>query len=202
MGRPKVHDAGLRDALLARAGRLVAEKGAPALSLRALAAAEKTSTTAVYSLFGGKPELLAALFEASFSGFGAAQRAVEQTGDTASDLLRLGVAYWDWAQANPHLFAIMFGGALAGFEPDPQQAAAANATIEPLAGAVRKGVDTGVLAGDVEMITLTLWSAVHGATALSLSECGPADREQWRPVLEATTAAAIRGWLAAPLLTT
>lgn len=197
-----MHDAGLRDALLTRAGQMVAAGGVQGLSLRALAAAEKTSTTAVYSLFGGKPELLGALFEASFSSFGAAQRAVEQTGDTGADLLHLAIAYLDWAQANPHLFAIMFGGALAGFEPDQQQATAAIATIEPLSGAVRAGVESGVLAGDVELITLSLWAVVHGATALSLSECGPTDREQWRPVLEATTAAAIRGWLVTPVVTT
>src|SRR3954470_13626600 len=103
MARPRVHDENLRSPLLGAAGRLVTENGIAALSLRALAAEAGTSTTAVYSLFGGKPALIGALFEESFSSFGASQRAVPITGDAVTDLTALGGAYWRWARRHPHL---------------------------------------------------------------------------------------------------
>src|ERR1700712_810077 len=148
MARPRVHDENLRSRLLEHAGRLVTERGMAALSLRALAAEAGTSTTAVYSLFGGKPALLGALFEESFSSFGASQEAVPVTGDTVTDLLALGRAYWSWAREYPHLYSVMFGQALGGFVCTPEQAATAEATIEPLAGVVRTAVEDGTMLGN------------------------------------------------------
>src|SRR3954469_7471977 len=104
MARPRVHDENLRSQLLETAGRLVTEEGIAALSLRTLAAKAGTSTTAVYSLFGGKPALLGALFEESFTSFGKSQRAVPITGDALTDLTALGRAYWRWARRHPHLY--------------------------------------------------------------------------------------------------
>src|ERR1700712_2746109 len=148
MARPRVHDDNLRSQLLDHAGRMVAERGMGALSLRALAAEAGPSTPAVYSLFGGKPALFAALFVESFTSFGAAQQAVPVSGDTVTDLLGLGHAYWAWARRNPHLYAVMFGQALGGFVCTPAEAATAEATIGPLAAVVRTGVEAGVLHGD------------------------------------------------------
>ena len=58
MGRPRVHDEATRATLRAVAEQLVAEGGAPALSVRAVAKKAGTSTRAVYSLFGSKEGLL------------------------------------------------------------------------------------------------------------------------------------------------
>src|ERR1700712_4432810 len=166
MARPRVHDENLRSRLLEHAGRLVTERGMAALSLRALAADAGTSTTAVYSLFGGKPALLGALFEESFTSFGASQRAVAVTGDTMVDLLALGRAYWAWARQNPHLYGVMFGQVLGGFACTPEQEATAESTIGPLAAAVQSGVESGLLVGDPMTITFAIWAAVHGVVSL------------------------------------
>ena len=195
MPRPRLHDEDLRNRLLERAGRIVAENGVAALSLRGLAGEENTSTTAVYSLFGGKPALLSALFEASFAGFGAAQTAVPVTGDTFTDLAALGWCYREWAHLHPHLYGVMFGGVLAGFDPEPEQAATAEATIEPLAAVVRRGVDRGVLRGDPFTITFSIWATVHGLVSLGLVGCAPPE-ELARPIFEASTIALVRGWCA------
>ena len=58
MPRPKTHDDALRRRLLERAGELLSTEGPGAVSLRKIATDVNTSTTAVYSLFGGKPALL------------------------------------------------------------------------------------------------------------------------------------------------
>ncbi|MET0798548.1 MAG: TetR family transcriptional regulator, partial [Rhodococcus sp. (in: high G+C Gram-positive bacteria)] len=54
MARPRIHDAELRTRLLEAAAETVARHGVDSLSLRKLAAAQGTSTTAIYSLFGGR----------------------------------------------------------------------------------------------------------------------------------------------------
>ncbi len=196
MARPRVHDENLRARLLDRAGQLVTERGMAALSLRTLAAEAGTSTTAVYSLFGGKPALLGALFEESFSSFGASQLAVPVTGDTLADLLALGRAYWTWARAHPDLYGVMFGQVLGGFACTPEQEASAEATIGPLSTAVRSGVESGILVGDPMTITFAIWAAVHGVVSLVMADRGPADETVRAHLFDATALAAVRGWLA------
>jgi AcrR family transcriptional regulator len=195
MARPRVHDENLRSQLLEHAGRLVTERGMAALSLRELAADAGTSTTAVYSLFGGKPALLGALFEESFSSFGASQEAVQVTGDTATDLVALGRAYWSWAREHPHLYSVMFGQALGGFVCTPEQAATAEATIEPLANVVRSAVERGTMLGDPMTITYSIWAAVHGVVSLVLAERAPDDETTRAHLFDATAQAVVRGWM-------
>ena len=118
---------------------MVTRQGVSALSMRTLAAEAGTSTTAVYSLFGGRSELLQALYVQAFSGFGAAQEAVPVTDDPSADLLGLGRAYRCWALDHPHFYAIMFGGALVGIEPDERTLEHCRTTMDPLLSAVGRG---------------------------------------------------------------
>lgn len=198
MARPRVHDENLRARLLEHAGRLVTENGTGALSVRTVASDAGTSTTAVYSLFGGKSELLAALFEESFDSFGAAQRAVHVTGDVVDDLAALGQAYWTWARGHPHLYSVMFSQVLARFPLTPEQSKAAGTTIEPLRAAVTAGVQSGVLTGDPATITFAIWAAVHGVVSLAMAGCLPGDNTIDEGLFTATATATVRGFLTRP----
>ncbi len=195
MPRPRVHDDELRTRLLAEAGRTVNTAGIGALSLRFLATRVGTSTSAVYSLFGGKPELLGALYEESFAQFGAAQRAVPVTGDVVADFAALGRAYWTWAIEHPDLYAVLFSRVLGDVKPTKAQADAAGSTITPLSELVRSAVATGQMAGDPSAITFAIWAAVHGAVSLVLANCAPVDEQTRSDWFGATAGAVIRGWL-------
>lgn len=59
----------------------------------------RVRTSAIYSLFGGKPELFAALHKAAFANFSAAQHAVGNSDDPQADLMALADAYRDWARS-------------------------------------------------------------------------------------------------------
>ena len=196
MPRPRVHDDELRTRLLAQAGRTAHSDGIASLSLRSLAGQVGTSTSAVYSLFGGKAELLGALYGEAFAQFGAAQRSVPVTGDLGADLKALGRGYWTWATAHPDLYPMLFSGVLGDVEPSPAQAAAAAATIEPLARLVQSGVDSGRMVGDPGAITFAIWAAVHGAVSLVLAHCAPDDEQTRSDWFDATAGAVIAGWLA------
>jgi AcrR family transcriptional regulator len=186
--------------LLDAAAETVSTQGVTVLSLRTLAARAGTSTSAVYALFGGRPQLLNALFVRAFTGFGASQNAVAVTADPLADLVGLGHAYRDWALSNRHLYAIMFGGALTGIEPDEADLEECRSTMDPLLSAVSRGLDAGLLGhAPAESIALAIWSAVHGAvsleTTVGLLDLPPAARDvQYDAVLQSI----LRGWAPNP----
>ncbi|SDH59626.1 DNA-binding transcriptional regulator, AcrR family [Actinokineospora alba] len=194
MPRPKTHDDALRVRLLDRAGELVSAQGASALSLRKLASDVDTSTTAVYSLFGGKPALVRELYVEAFDRLGRRLRTVTPSDDPKEDLVRLGLAYREAALADPHLYGVMFGDVIPGFEPDEDAHAEALAALAPLRDLIHAGVDAGVFAGPTQDLAVACWGIVHGLVSLELSGNLPPDLD-----VERTYERALRnqlvGWL-------
>jgi AcrR family transcriptional regulator len=147
VARPKVHDEALRVRLLDEAGRLLSDEGPAALSMRRLANDVGTSTTAVYSLYGSKSALVRAVYLEGFSRFGSRLDAVVRSDDPVVDLLNLGLAYRDSALTDPHLYAVMFGPVIPEFEPEAEDLAATEATMDPLVSAVQAALCRIVGAG-------------------------------------------------------
>jgi AcrR family transcriptional regulator len=195
MPRPKVHDESLRARLLEQAGQTLSTQGLAALSLRRLAADAGTSTTAVYSLFGGKPALLTALFDEAFRRLGEHLGRVTVTDDPLADLVTLGLAYRDSAIADPHFYDVMFGGPTGG-RPDGAPATAAAATFEPLHRFVARAVDRGALRADADPATvaLALWATLHGLTSLQLHGINPPADDDPKVVFETVVRACVDGW--------
>jgi AcrR family transcriptional regulator len=193
-----VYDDRLRSRLIDGAAAALAGGGVDALSLRPLAAAEGTSTSAVYAMFGGKAGLVAAVVASAQDSFIAAQQASPPTGDAQADLHALGHAYRVWALANPTLYTVMFGGRVvpdrcAPNPADEREAEAIGALLAIVERLVRQGIFRPV---GVEVITLSIWASVHGLVSLEIAGLAPsADgvaRERYDAHLDATR----RGWLA------
>ena len=181
----------MRVRLLDAAGKLLAEEGPQALSLRKLATEVGTSTTAVYSLFGGKPELMTAIYAEADRRFGADLSAVEPTEDPLADLARLALAYRNFALTNPHLYVVMFGRECPEEkgELDPEH----DQTFGPLLDLVRRASAAGLLLDvDPVDIAMGLWAIVHGLMSLELS------RNLTNANFELVVTAALRGWLRNP----
>jgi AcrR family transcriptional regulator len=172
MGRPKIHDDALRGRLIDRAAALVFDDGVGALNLRRLAADAGTSTTAVYSLFGNKAGLLESLYIEAARRFGLRLAEVDVTDDPVDDVVRLGIAYRDYALREPHLYAIMFDRSAAEFDDEARLEAAA--TIGPLVDAVRRGQEGGALRKVApELVALSCWGVAHGLVSLELAGSVP-----------------------------
>jgi AcrR family transcriptional regulator len=187
MARPKVHDEALRNRLLDRALERVCADGVPALRLRSLAAECGTSTTAVYSLFGGKAGLLTALFDEALRQF-RAYLAVTPGGDSLDDLVRLALAYRRGALAQPHLFEVVFDRNTPGLASD--------AALAPLREFVERAIEEDALRPDIDPSTasLVLWATVHGWVSLQLRGLLPPGAEtRFEDVLRCVTA----GWASA-----
>lgn len=190
MARPKVHTGEVRDRLVSIAVETLAESGMSALSVRGIAQAAGTSTTAVYSLFGSKEALARAAVTSAFESFGAAQESATPVGDIADELAALGARYVAWALEHPQLFELMFGRRAAGIEPDDALLEVAARSIAPLSTGVRHAVEAGVFRPeDPETIVASLWSQVHGMALLMLGGHWPPAAD---PVRAAT--AVVDGW--------
>lgn len=195
MARPKVHDEALRVRLLEKAVRALSEDGPEGLTLRRLAADVGTSTTAVYSLFGGKPGLLKALFDEAFARFGRRLAAVEYSGDPRADLVALALVYRDSALAEPHFYQVMFGPVGGAVDPDPESSARALETFTPLVDAVRRAIEAGLLREtDPTMLATALWAGVHGLVTLEMRSLLPAAAGDPLELYRQTLAALGRGF--------
>src|ERR671932_919524 len=91
VGRRRQHDARTASALLDAAEQILHEGGIEALSVRSVATRIGTSTRAVYSVFGSKEQLLAALGVRAFEMLGTGVAALPETHDPAADLVAAGV---------------------------------------------------------------------------------------------------------------
>jgi AcrR family transcriptional regulator len=181
--------AALATRLVDEAGRILSAEGASALTLRRLATATGTSTMAVYTLFGDKQGLLAAMYREGFARLGAASEAAAASSpDPLTALANLGLAYRANALASPHLYDLMFGRPVATFTPDEETEALAESTYRPLVDAVQRCLDTGAMvdatgqtdAGSAERIAWYLWAVTHGFVSLELAGhlgIEPADRD-------------------------
>lgn len=191
MARPVMHNDSLKQQLLEVTAHLVDCEGPARLTLRDVAAAAGTSTTAVYALFGGKSQLLTAVMDHGFRSFRESQEQAAHGG-----LQGLGNAYRAWALEHTALYRLMFGGAMAAYadcKPSPE---AASRAMDPLIGAVSAAQAAGTLRpAPAEMVAVAIWAQVHGLISLELAQTGPPDAP-WEDVYGLALEAIGRGWAA------
>jgi AcrR family transcriptional regulator len=161
----------LRIALIDAASALLHEEGPHALATRRLADLVGTSTQSIYTLFGGKPGVLRAVYREGFDRLATHMRTVPTTDDPRRDLRRLGDAYRASAKASPHLYSVMFERPVAEFECTDDDIAHSLSTLHALADGVQRVIDAGGLVdGAVAFdIAVDLWIAAHGFVSLELS---------------------------------
>lgn len=169
----------LRSALIETATRLLAQQGPSAIQARSIAKEMGVSTMAVYSTFGGMPELLRAVADRGYRALAAAFEETPKTEDPVADIFRMALTYRSIARKNPHLYDLMFGlstrGAYRAIELDSgtnrdAESAPYQLTYGYLVKAAGRMVEAGrVRADDPAVIAAQLWSYVHGFISLELT---------------------------------
>jgi AcrR family transcriptional regulator len=196
MARP-LDDTG--QALLAAAGRVLAEEGASALTVRRIATEAGCSTMGLYSRFGGKDGIVEHLFVEGFEGLIAAMDAVPADLDPAAALRACGGAYRQYALTHATHYLVMFAGAVPGFVPSLEALTVAHGSFERLVDRVVRGQAAGVVRDDVvaEAIAEVIWFTIHGAVMLELVPIAPTDcvpDERYELVFDQI----MRGWAPDP----
>jgi AcrR family transcriptional regulator len=174
MGRPREHDEQTGLALLAEAERIVEAGGLDSLSLRALASAAGTTTRAVYSLFGSREGLVAALGGRAFALLREGLRALPETDDPQRDVVEAALMFRRFALSHPALFAIGIQRSLAEpslwqrFRPTADEAFAA------LVLRFERLQVAGLLGGrTAHAAALQFHALCEGLTAVELRGLGP-----------------------------
>jgi AcrR family transcriptional regulator len=138
------------------ARRQLAATGADGLSLRAVARELGMVSSALYRYYPSRDDLLTALIIDAYNALGeAAERAI--AGPPAA--LERWTAAWhairDWARANPHEYALIYGSPVPGYR-------APEATIGPAArvplafvGIIRDALSAGEFTADSEALPVT-----------------------------------------------
>jgi AcrR family transcriptional regulator len=153
----------------------------------------------VYALFGGKAGILRELFIEAFTRFAAHLATVTPSEDPLADLLALGRAYRASALADPHLYAVMFGSPVPGFEPAPKDYSHAETTFTPLLETVRRAIQAGLLReADPHLIATGLWATAHGLVSLELGCAMPTQAAVPAEVFETAIRASLEGWRVKP----
>ena len=109
----------LQEAIKDTAWRLIAEFGAPALSLRAIARALNITAPAIYNYFPDRDALVTALTIDAFTSFGDVQFKARDSFPETQFLERfhaIGIAYRSWALSYPQRYHLIFGTPIPGYE--------------------------------------------------------------------------------------
>jgi AcrR family transcriptional regulator len=162
--------AALRQTLLDAAERILLEHGTEAaITLRGVATAARVTTPSVYLHFADKQALVDAVAMRVWTDLDEHLHAArENVPDPMRALRRTGAAYVEFAAQHPVQYRLLMMSAPAA--PSAARRTAAEACFAHIAAAVRPCLAAGVFRGDLEQLTLRMWSAVHGCAALLISQ--------------------------------
>lgn len=168
--RDSYHHGDLKAALLQAAAELVRENGPDHLSLRTVATMVGVSPSAVYHYFPDKDFLVKELGDQIFARMAVMQQeALSQIPGKSARAARLryrelGRTYFRWANSEPNLFRLMFGGFCkvekGGLHQDEDSFLTLTKCLDDL---LATGVITPAMRKYGELVS---WSAVQGASNL------------------------------------
>lgn len=167
MSGTSYHHGNLRLALLEAARALALEQPIDNITLREVARRAGVSHAAPYHHFTDKRALLKALALEAFLELLKLLKAQTQS-SPRTNLYQIGLAYVEFALAHPTEFGFMFRKSLC--EPvgvEDELTNVANRCFEMLLNTIQAFKDSGELVNDdIQGLTLTCWSAIHGLASL------------------------------------
>lgn len=164
--------ADLRDQILGAARAVFDEQGYEGFSLRQVAERIGYSATTIYLYFADKDALLSAILDEGFEQFLAAlQAAADAESDPIARIGALGRAYIVFGLQHAIHYRLMFmqrSDLL--LKSQANSPVPRSASFQVLEDAVKRALETGALPpADPLAYAISLWSMVHGITALTIS---------------------------------
>lgn len=198
MPRPRLHTELTASALLDAAERLLREQGLDALTVRRVAEAVGATTRSVYSTYGSKEALLAALGSRAFDMLADTVRSLPVTDDPVHDLIAAATdGFRRFACAHPALFQVGIQQTWLPPEASARILPAASLALGSLNERLARAADAGAVAGrSVEDAAAEFHALCEGLAAIELRGFLPAERAEhtWADAVSAL----ITGWQASP----
>lgn len=172
--RKEKQKAEIRRMILDASMKLFVDQGFENVSIRKIADLIEYSPTTIYLYFKDKDDILFSLHE---FGFQKMQEYNEGLWDIKNPLLRLhkmGENYIRFGLSNPEFYDLMF------IQRAPMQKVeqidncewkSGDVALGRLKDTVREGMDKGlVVKGDVDSVSMAIWSMVHGLVSLAIRD--------------------------------
>jgi AcrR family transcriptional regulator len=173
-----------RDEIIATAWRQIGEKGAAALSLRAIAREMGVTAPALYRYYQDRAALVTTLLIDAFSSFTAALEAGRDAcppTDHAGRFRAICRAYFQWAADNARRYQLLFGTPIEGYQFAAEVGPVAQRSFLVVQGVIGEANAAGQLSGEV-----TLPASLHARYA--------ALRKLGMPYTEVVTQLALASW--------
>jgi AcrR family transcriptional regulator len=198
----------LQEAIKETAWKQIAESGASALSLRAIARGLKITAPAIYNYFPDRDALVTALIVDAYTSFGDWQLEARDSAlinDPRKKLEAIGLAYRHWAHTYPQRYQLIFGTPIPGYKPPAEKVFPSSArsisalfsVVEEIRAAGKLNVDAfpsinekyrayyelwRTYLGEVHpqslFAAMLIWSRVHGIVSLEIQGNLPPFGEQ------------------------
>jgi AcrR family transcriptional regulator len=164
----------LREAILAAAGRIMAEDGFAGLTMRKIADAIEYSPATIYLHFESRDEIAMQLVRDGFAALLAHMEPATRIADPRERIATLGTCYVDFARTQPQTYRLIF---MEDERFAEQVMARVKETEDADGGAfafltatVHELIDDGTFAPlPAETIAGLFWSALHGIASLKIS---------------------------------
>ncbi|MDK9559143.1 TetR/AcrR family transcriptional regulator [Marinobacter sp. M216] len=162
------HHGDLRQEAHQQALEIVREHGDTAISLRALAKQLGVSAPALYRHFIDRESLLAELAVTGFEALRERLLAIDSSNPRQA-LIDIGLVYVSFAQDEPNLYRLMFGGRVLPRGIHPRLDAAGKGAFQVLEDTIARAQHVGYLKPmPLTLMTAAAWSLVHGLSQLTI----------------------------------
>ncbi len=177
-----------RDKILDAARELFVTEGYEGVSMRRVAEKIEYSPTAIYVHFADKQELFHELCQRDYARLAEVFQSSAMSSDPIERLKQIGSTYTEFGVRYPNHYKFMFMTPHPPHEPDEvDRKIMGNPEVDAYAflkWAVQQAIDAGCLREelqDAELISQTLWAAIHGVISLDIAKCTD-PWVDWRPL--------------------
>ena len=177
-----------RDKILDAARELFVTEGYEGVSMRRVAEKIEYSPTAIYVYFADKQELFHELCQQDYARLAEVFQSSAMSSDPIERVKQIGRTYTEFGVRYPNHYKFMFMTPHPPHEPDEEdREVMGNPEVDAYAflkWAVQRAIDAERFREelqDAELISQTLWAAVHGVIALNIAKCSD-PWVDWRPL--------------------
>jgi AcrR family transcriptional regulator len=156
--------------------------------MRRVAEKIEYSPTAIYVYFADKQELFHELCQQDYARLAEVFQSSAMSSDPIERIKQIGRTYTEFGVRYPNHYKFMFMTPHPPHEPDEEdREVMGNPEVDAYAflkWAVQRAIDAGCFRAelqDAELISQTLWAAVHGVIALNIAKCSD-PWVDWRPL--------------------
>lgn len=182
-----------REAILTASRQIARDQGWPALTIRKVAERIEYSPSMVYEYFTSKEEILVTLVaEGSRQLSEAMQAAKAAASDPEDRLLKIGEAFWQFAQDSPDLYQVMHGQGGIPLDAEAVAQAVESVTSITLETLLEWGQANRIKFEDAWGAIEILWSVLHGL--VSLSVVGRLDEKRSLMLMQRTLKDLLLAW--------